>query len=76
MAKKTESDIVDLNEWLTAEEAVALLVGAGVSRTTSLLHAKGAAGDFKIRDIKGKRCFWKADIDEFANQLILKEARR
>lgn len=76
MAIKKDSDIVDLTEWLTAEEAVAALVNLGVSRTSAQLYSKANKGDFTMRDIKGKRCFWAADIDEYANQLILKEARR
>lgn len=76
MAKKIEPDIVDLNAWLTAEEGVALLVQLGVARTSSHLYAKAKNGDFKSRVIKEKLCFWKADIDDYANDLLLKEARR
>ena len=76
MAKKIEPDIVDLNEWLTAEEAVALLVQLSVARTSSHLYAKSKNGDFQSRVIKEKLCFWKADVDAYANDLVLKEARR
>lgn len=76
MAKKIEPDIVDLNEWLTAEEGVALLVQLGVSRTASHLFQKGKNGDFTLRTIKGRLCFWKADVDKYANELLLEAARR
>ncbi len=76
MAKKIEPDIVDLNQWLTAEEAVALLVGLDVSRTSSHLFAKAKNGDFRKREIKNKLCLYREDIEEYANKLLLEAARK
>lgn len=76
MAIKKQSDVVDLTDWLTAEEAVAVLVNLGVSRTSAQLYAKAKRGDFKIRDIKGKQCFWATDVEKYASDLLLKEAQR
>lgn len=66
--KKTP-DIVDLNEWLTIEEAVTASVNAGVSRTGAHFYKLAKDGDLLSRSIKTKLCLARQAVEQYLQKI-------
>ena len=78
-----EKDLIDLNDWLTVEQAAQRLASNGVKVGVPQLYQRAAgekAGRRRIvitsREIVGRLCLLKADVDQYGHYLLQKRGKR
>lgn len=72
---KQKTDIVDLNDWLTIEEAVSILVSSGNSRTGARLYKLAQDGQIKSRLIKTKLCLNRDSFNIYHEQIAKRKSK-
>lgn len=62
-------DIVNLDDWLTIEEAVTASVTAGISRTGAHFYKLAKDGDLASRSIKTKLCLARQAVEQYLHKI-------